>query len=147
MPVIEMSREVRKPERYSGKIQLKFKFNTLCCLINISFTNNKIFNDIITTTKTLSLFESFLNKYSERNDENDIIYQIIWLLSNIVRLDSKNLNHILNSNLIEKITTILLTNTRLNSRLSEIGVYFLYNVIIQSKENNISINIVHVSFI
>jgi len=120
--------------------------NSICCLINISFTDNDVFKEIITTSKTLGIFEHFLSKDNELEESKDIMYHIIWLLSNIIKMDSRNLFHIFNSNIIEKITTLLIKNTILESRLSEIGVFFLVNVVNQSKSINMSLNIVFLNF-
>jgi hypothetical protein len=120
--------------------------NSICCMINISFTDNDVFKEIITTSKTLGIFEHFLSKDNDLEESKDIIYHIIWLLSNIVKMDTRNLFHIFNSNIIEKITTLLIKNTILESRLSEIGVFFLVNVVNQSKSINMSLNIVFFNF-
>ena len=120
------------------------QLDTLCCLINISFKNNKIFYEIISSVKSLTLFEYFLNKFLEKNEDFDIIYHIIWLISNIIIVNSKSFEHILNSNIIEKVTSILLKNTTLNSQLAEVGIHFLLNSI---RDNyKISVNIVKIIF-
>lgn len=113
-------------------------------MINISFTDNKIFKEIITTSKTLGIFEHFLSKDNDLEETQDIIYHIIWLLSNIVKIDAGNLSNIFNSNIMEKITTMLIKNRILDSRLSEIGIFFLVNVIYQTETIKMSLNIVNI---